>query len=100
MEILNYGEESISVAMEEVEPQDWAKQVYRREIESNIEQLYKKPGYARTISRNNDRGPTRVTASARLGSERACNRGGGNRIPMHLPDDTSMVAPALERYAR
>jgi 4-oxalocrotonate tautomerase len=45
MEILNYGEESISVAMEEVKPQDWAEQVYRREIESNIEQVYKKPGY-------------------------------------------------------
>jgi 4-oxalocrotonate tautomerase len=46
MEILHYGEESISVAMQEVKPQDWAEQVYRPEIESNIEQLYKKPGYA------------------------------------------------------
>ena len=45
MEILDYGEESISVAMQEVKPQDWAEQVYRPEIESNIEQLYKKPGY-------------------------------------------------------
>ncbi len=45
MEILNYGEESISVAMEEVKPQDWAEQVYRREIQRNSEQLYKKPGY-------------------------------------------------------
>ena len=45
MEILHYGEESISVAMQEVKPQDWAEQVYRPEIERNIEQLYKKPGY-------------------------------------------------------
>lgn len=45
MEILRYGEESISVAMEEVKPQDWADEVYRPEIESNIRQLYKKPGY-------------------------------------------------------
>ena len=45
MEILHYGEESISVAMQEVKPQDWVEQVYRPEIESNIEQLYKKPGY-------------------------------------------------------
>ena len=45
MEILQYGEESISVAMQEVKPQDWAEQVYRPEIESNIERLYKKPGY-------------------------------------------------------
>jgi len=45
MEILHYGEQSISVAMQEVKPQDWAEQVYRPEIESNIERLYKKPGY-------------------------------------------------------
>ena len=45
MEILHYGEESISIAMQEVKPQDWAEQVYRPEIESNIERLYKKPGY-------------------------------------------------------
>lgn len=45
MEILNYGEESISVAVQEVKPQDWAKQVYRPEIQANVEHLYKKPGY-------------------------------------------------------
>lgn len=45
MEILNYGEESISVAMQEVKPQDWAAEVYRPEIQRNAEQLYKKPGY-------------------------------------------------------
>jgi len=45
MEILHYGEESISIAMQEVKPQDWGEQVYRPEIERNIEQLYKKPGY-------------------------------------------------------
>lgn len=45
MELLHYGEESISVAIEEVKPQDWADDVFRPEIEGNIEQLYKKPGY-------------------------------------------------------
>ncbi len=30
MAILHYGADSISVAMEEVRPQDWAEQVYRR----------------------------------------------------------------------
>lgn len=45
MEILNYSEKSISVAMQEVKPQDWAAEVYRSEIQSNVEQLYKKPGY-------------------------------------------------------
>ena len=45
MDVLGYGEESVSVAMEEVEPQDWAGKVYKPDIESKREQLYKKPGY-------------------------------------------------------
>ena len=45
MEILKYTDKSISVAIEEVRPQDWAQQVYRPEIESDMERLYKKPGY-------------------------------------------------------
>ena len=43
--VLNYGEESVSVAIEEVEPQDWAEKVYRPDIINNPEKLYKKPGY-------------------------------------------------------
>lgn len=45
VEILGYTEKSISVAMQEVRPQDWAQQVYGPEIESDMERLYKKPGY-------------------------------------------------------
>ena len=45
MDVLELGEESISVAMEEVKPQDWAEQVYKPEIASNLDRLYKKPGY-------------------------------------------------------
>ena len=45
MEIFNYGEESVSVAMEEISPQDWPKQVYQPDILAKPEQLYKKPGY-------------------------------------------------------
>ena len=45
MEILDLGEESVSVAMEEVEPRDWAEKVYKSDIVSKPEQLYKKPGY-------------------------------------------------------
>jgi 4-oxalocrotonate tautomerase len=45
MDVLNYGEESVSVAIEEVEPQDWAEQVYQPDIVNNSEKLYKKPGY-------------------------------------------------------
>jgi 4-oxalocrotonate tautomerase len=45
MDVLNYGEESVSVAIEEVEPQDWAEKVYKPDIVNKPEQLYKKPGY-------------------------------------------------------
>ncbi len=46
MNVMNYGEESVSVAIEEVKPQDWAEKVYKPEIVNNSEKLYKKPGYA------------------------------------------------------
>ena len=45
MDILDLGEESVSVAMEEVEPRDWGEKVYRPDIANKPEQLYKKPGY-------------------------------------------------------
>ena len=44
MNVLNYGEESVSLAIQEVEPQDWAEQVYKPDIVNNSEKLYKKPG--------------------------------------------------------
>ena len=40
-DVLGYGEESVSVAMEEVEPQDWAEKVYKPDIVNKPEQLYK-----------------------------------------------------------
>jgi len=45
MNVLNYGEESVSVAIEEVKPQDWAEKVYKPHIQNEWEKLYKKPGY-------------------------------------------------------
>ena len=45
MDILNYGQESVSVALEEVEPQDWAEKVYKPDIVNGSEKLYKKPDY-------------------------------------------------------
>lgn len=45
MTTLNYGEESVSVAMEEIEPQDWTEKVYKPDILGKPEQIYKKPGY-------------------------------------------------------
>ena len=45
MEILDLGEESVSVSMQEIAARDWAEQVYKTEILRHPEQLYKKPGY-------------------------------------------------------
>jgi 4-oxalocrotonate tautomerase len=45
MNILHYGEESVSVAMEEIKPDEWAEKVYRAELKDNLDKLYKKPGY-------------------------------------------------------
>jgi 4-oxalocrotonate tautomerase len=45
MNILQYGEESVSVAMEEVKPQDWVERVYKPDIKRNLDKLYKKPRY-------------------------------------------------------
>lgn len=44
--ILNYGDESVSVAIEEVSADEWAEKVYRPDITDNAKQLYKKPGYS------------------------------------------------------
>lgn len=45
MRILDYGDESVSVAMEEITAGDWAERVYRPDIVGHPERLYKKPGY-------------------------------------------------------
>ena len=45
MNILNYGEESVSVAIEEVSSKSWAEKVYEPDILDNSDKLYKKPGY-------------------------------------------------------
>jgi 4-oxalocrotonate tautomerase len=45
MNVFNYGEESVSVAMEEIAPDVWMKKVYKPEILGKPEQIYKKPGY-------------------------------------------------------
>ncbi len=45
MEVLDYGEESVSVAMEEIAPEDWARKVYQPDIAANAKRLYKSPGY-------------------------------------------------------
>lgn len=43
--ITKCGEESVSVAIEEIKPEDWAEKVYKPDILNNPEKLYKRPGY-------------------------------------------------------
>lgn len=45
VEILGKGEDAFSVAIEEVNPNEWADKVYRPEIVPAMDKLYKKPGY-------------------------------------------------------
>lgn len=43
---LNCGQDAISVAIEDVRPEDWTEQVYKPDIAPSMERLYKKPGYS------------------------------------------------------
>ena len=45
MEVLDYGEESVSVGIEEVAPGDWAERVFKPDIDQKRDTLYKKPEY-------------------------------------------------------
>jgi 4-oxalocrotonate tautomerase len=44
-EALDYGEESVSIAFEEVNSREWKERVYTPDIRSKWEQLYKKSGH-------------------------------------------------------
>jgi 4-oxalocrotonate tautomerase len=57
MAVLNYGEESVSVAIEEVKPQDWAENGYKADTVKARDEPYKKPGY----NPSNDVRPTSTT---------------------------------------
>ena len=43
--IFDYGEESVSVAFEEVAPQDWSDRVFNPDILGKWDSLTKEPGY-------------------------------------------------------
>ncbi|MBI0361824.1 hypothetical protein [Burkholderia oklahomensis] len=45
MRVPKYGEESVSVAFEEIEPHDWTEKVHTPDIRRKRDTLYKKPGY-------------------------------------------------------
>ena len=43
--ILNVGDDSVSVAIEDVKADEWEAKVYEPEIVPNWDNLYKEPGY-------------------------------------------------------
>lgn len=45
MDVLDYSQDAVSVAFEEVAADDWAERVYKPDIQAKWDQLYKKPGY-------------------------------------------------------
>jgi len=46
VDIMGSGEESVSVAIEEVASGDWKEKVYKPDIVDKPDTLYKKPGYS------------------------------------------------------
>ena len=45
MSIAACDEKAVSVAIEEIKPEDWPQKVYKPDILDQQEKLYKKPGY-------------------------------------------------------
>jgi 4-oxalocrotonate tautomerase len=45
VDIAECAEKSVSVAIEEVHPDEWTDTVYKPDILNNADTLYKKPGY-------------------------------------------------------
>lgn len=45
MESAGSAERSISVSIEDIQPEQWVEQVYRPDILEKMELVYKKPGY-------------------------------------------------------
>jgi 4-oxalocrotonate tautomerase len=49
---LGYGEESVSVSIEEFQPSEWTEKVFEPDIQRGAGKLYKRPGYGPSISAN------------------------------------------------
>lgn len=45
VDILAFGQDTVSVAFEEVSPGEWAEKVYQPDVVRNADKLYKRPGY-------------------------------------------------------
>jgi 4-oxalocrotonate tautomerase len=43
--VLKYGEDAVSVSIEDIQPRNWVEKVYKPEILGKPDTLYQKPGY-------------------------------------------------------
>ena len=48
-DVLGSSEASVSVAIEDIQPNDWGSVVYEPEIEGKPELLFKQPGYSKPV---------------------------------------------------
>ncbi len=69
MTVLHYGDESVSVAFEEIDAADWADKVYQPDIVGKRDLLYKKPEYTMRIHRH-----SKEASHARSSSVRSARR--------------------------
>jgi 4-oxalocrotonate tautomerase len=46
MTAVNVDEDAVSVAVEDIKPQDWTEKVYKPDILGNRKNIYKEPGYS------------------------------------------------------
>ncbi len=46
VDIIQCSSDSVSVAIEDIDPSDWKEEVYKPEIQGKADKLYKKPGYS------------------------------------------------------
>ena len=46
MTAVNVDEDAVSVAVEDIKPQDWTEKVYKPDILGNRKSIYKEPGYS------------------------------------------------------
>ncbi len=53
--VLGYGDASVSVAFEEVDPQAWTEEVFRPDILDNWDNLTKEPGYGPRPDRSEEK---------------------------------------------
>lgn len=44
-DVLDYGEDAVSVGIEEIAPAQWVERVYKPDIVDKPQTIYKKPGY-------------------------------------------------------